>query len=568
MIGHFVPYFDGIDSYLYGVNSKSIANGNFEITNTPLKESGRSEFTGGLSKTVHNSAIPAEGVGFSLVGSVVYGIFGEYGLYYFSPIIGILLLITIERTTTKLFGGYIGFITLLLVSTSFFQIYNSLFFLTDSFFALFFVLGAFFLIKYLRGKENYQILLASSCFAFATFIRISGILIFPAELIILAVYFSISKIQGKNTEFSLRKFAITSSLVLIPWIVFFLFWFSFNDYYFGDPLTNYFTIQTAGPNLSRGTVSSFFSNPYFSESVSIYSLFLLPYPLSVGHNFAQEDIEDIIGDCQDSLCKIIHDVGNSFVPIYLNIGGVISMIALFSITSVAIKRKVYRKEIIVLMILISSIVLFYSAQRGGEDPFRNVAGRYMIPAYILGSMMYGYIISVILYKNPLKEKKLGKKTVKTIFLVLIIIFFLAAFAFSAPSRTAMGFSIYSDSFFDFTNPVLLEQRYPLNDNQISKESILIGSRVLGIEHNVIPFYPKFESKNKISDESILLLQNLVSQHEIFILKNNLNHIDVEIYNDLVNNHKVILKDHSESFCQVSFGQGKSDEVCIKNLNNP
>ena len=73
LIGNFTPYFQGEDSFLYGISAKNFAEGKFSISNDLLQEYGRAEFTGGnWLKTIDNTAVPVAGIGLSVLGALFY----------------------------------------------------------------------------------------------------------------------------------------------------------------------------------------------------------------------------------------------------------------------------------------------------------------------------------------------------------------------------------------------------------------------------------------------------------------------------------------------------------------
>ena len=59
VIGSFEPYYEGTDSYLYGIVAKNLVVGDYSISNNLLEETGRDEFVGGnWVETIHETAIP------------------------------------------------------------------------------------------------------------------------------------------------------------------------------------------------------------------------------------------------------------------------------------------------------------------------------------------------------------------------------------------------------------------------------------------------------------------------------------------------------------------------------
>jgi len=616
MVGHFVPYFDGLDSHEYGANAKAIANGDFEITNPLLEEYGRQEFAGGLKVTVRDTGIPAAGVGLSLMGAAAYKAFGEWGLYYFSPVAGIALLVATERTSTRLFGAGAGLFALLLVSLHGHLLWLITRFVTDVTFSLFLVLGAFFLIRYLKSGADRHILLASACLAFSAFVRIPGVVALPAELAILAGHVALGRMWGGNAwpsprglasacladplycmralraRLPLRRLAVTGSFVLIPWIVFLLFWFGFNYAYFGDPLTNYLSAGSDGWSATRGTVESLSpQSPSFVENAMGFSHFLLPYPASALHLSVPGVAEGIAGSCPAPGCTAESgDAAGSFAERLVQAGGMVSIVALCAAACVAVRRRECRGAVAVLVVLTLGMVWFYATQRLDVDIYGDSAFRYMIPGYILAAMAYGYAVNAVFAGGLLQRASRRRRAVKAASLLLVVMIFAASFTYHTPANATAGdliagtFQIlglpthYTPAnatagddrryFFDFSDPASYEeQRYPLNDNEIPPSSVLYGHIISTDEYGVIPFTPQVKYYTKeASDGSVALLKDVMLRHEVFVLKGDYPHVTAKIYADLVNNHKAVLVDHSANFCRVSFGPGVSDEACIKNLH--
>ena len=119
LLGNFSPFYFGSDSLVYGLAAINIANGSWGITNELLQETGSWDFTPSQwIKTEHNTAIPGGALGIHGVSSAFYFIGGYAGLFYLGPIFTILLLIFSERIATKLFGSFVGFVSLVTISSS------------------------------------------------------------------------------------------------------------------------------------------------------------------------------------------------------------------------------------------------------------------------------------------------------------------------------------------------------------------------------------------------------------------------------------------------------------------
>ena len=189
VLGHFIPFFEGSNSYHYGIASILLVEEGITKSNPLWEKYETDEFlVENWLLTDQNEMIPMSGNGLIALGGIAYVFGGYFGLYYLSPIFFIILLVVSERIATNLFGKYAGLITLILLSTSNLLFRNSIQFHTESLFCLLFVLGAYFLIKFGRNNQSYLILIASAFFAFSSTVRLSGIILFPIEFFILAIF--------------------------------------------------------------------------------------------------------------------------------------------------------------------------------------------------------------------------------------------------------------------------------------------------------------------------------------------------------------------------------------------
>ena len=164
LLGNFVPFFQAYDDISYGLSSILLANGSYGFSNQLLQETGNSAFMPlEWVKTQYNTAIPKSSVGIHVIGSAFYYIGGIGGLFYLGPIFTILLIIFSERIATKLFGSIVGLITLILLVSDWRIFEIGLRLMTDNIFSAFFILGCFYLTKFLK-KRNYIFILLCSMF--------------------------------------------------------------------------------------------------------------------------------------------------------------------------------------------------------------------------------------------------------------------------------------------------------------------------------------------------------------------------------------------------------------------
>jgi len=390
------------------------------------------------------------------------------------------------------------------------------------------------------------------------------------------------KIQNTNLKsISLNKsFKIIFS-IMVPWSIFFLFLFSYNDYYFGNPLTvKEIVSQTSdfelleeieieygklgipiNPNQPASTIITEAREQgliiskkrsiliFEPENIMGYFRAVLPFPLS-------HDIEPI-------------DRNEDFLGKYWI--GFLTPVLLSSIFLISYKKNIKRKEITVFTIFLLSIILLYAALPYAEGQLeRNSSQRYSIPAFTLFSMMIGFMIIEIL-KTKSQNTKIFKvffKSFKIIMLFFLIVFFIIAFYFTPP------FQAISHGDFKFQNPEVFSEKYPLDNEGLTSQSIIFDSKGhLTADRGVIPmrsigpsFNPQFFETHSFSQELILQLKNLMNEgYDVFVHKEPGRPIDKLYFQYIVENHDLVLKSHSKSFCKFYFSenlQSKSDEDCL------
>jgi hypothetical protein len=544
ILGQFVPFFEGSNSYFYGTASILFVEEGVTIPNPLLEKYETNEFlVENWLRTDQNEMIPMSGNGLIVLGGIAYLFGGYFALYYLSPILFIILLIVSERTATKLFGKYAGLITLILLSASNLLFRNSIQLHTESLFCLLFVLGTYFLIKFGRTNQSHLILISSIFFAFSSTVRLSGIILFPIEIIILISfivnnYFKNKKIKnGQNKS----KNLISISLAIIPWIIFLLIFASGNIATTGDPFVTYGT-------LNEGHTKVFESSPLALitfeksdfENIKQYSKYLLPYIFAGGFNNIDNNYEDILGDHWIGLLPVI----------------IFGLILIYSY-----KSKNKKLEIFVMMLLIAGIVWFYSSVTSEELGEIGVPGRYVLPAFVLSSMLFGYaieqIFSNIRKRNGNKIKILQMSLVSVLFAVILI-----SYSFT-PAITTLDQNNY------FRNPFDYQKEFPLKEEGVKENSIIVtsvGARAQ--EYDLASF--RLIVTNQTSINSINLLQNIIEEkYDVYTFKIPYNNGEKKIIQNLINNHEFILEEYSETFCEMKLKSDKkdtSDKECLN--NNP
>ncbi|MCH6574896.1 MAG: hypothetical protein IH795_06785, partial [Bacteroidetes bacterium] len=156
------------------------------------------------------------------------------------------------------------------------------------------------------------------------------------------------------------------------------------------PLTNYGAEQ--GFTNYDSSLSAIFKFEYKDyENVKQYSKYLLPYQIPSIYNSSDANFDNVLG--------------NNWI-------GLISIGSLLVITTISFYTKDNRTEIFVLMMFVLGTVWFFSSITLEHRAERGVPGRYMLPAFILSSMIFGYFLQKIIKKEIGKEKPILKILIK------------------------------------------------------------------------------------------------------------------------------------------------------------
>jgi len=553
LLGNFQPYYEGNDSFLYGMTAVNLVEtGMYGYTNELLEEYGSNDFINKQwTKTIYNTAIPKAGFGIFGLAAISYFIGGLYGLFYFGPIITILFLILSERIATNLFGRFVGLITLVLLSADFIIIKVGQQLLTDNIFSLLFILGIFYLIKFFRQRKDKFILFSSIFLAASTTIRLNGIMSFPFEIFLVLGFFvfqTITKNQNIGTKFSsvesffpkltAKRIFKIGAYLLIPWLIFFLIFFAYNDHYYGDPLTDYQKARQSEFTESKKSLSDFLVlDSQRFEIIKFYSVSLLP-------DYIKSNLLEIVSDdWKDFLGK--------------NWLGFFSFIILVSALALSIYSKNKRTEVIVLTVFILSVWSFYSSSyiQSNFDFANEVRDRYMIPTVPLSFMLFGYIMHRIWKTNfeKISSNQLNviSKGLKGTFLIVLILFLIVSFYDSYPVQKL------TQSNFVIKDPESFASRYPLDSEGLTEKSVIVAGGRSTIEYNAIPLHPyhgisidKFDV-GSVPQEPIQMLKKIMTQgYEAYVFKGPMTKVNFEYFNYLEAEHGIILKDYSNTFCKL------------------
>jgi len=574
LVANFNPYYTLIDSLIYGFTGIGLNQGTYGITNELFEKTGDAlHLPKFYATSIYGTAIPFASSGMVGISALAYLLGGYYGLFYLGPIFTILLLITSERVATKWFGSFVGLLTLVFVSASGVTYFWGLYLMTESIFSVFFILGCFYMIKFFHEKRERLILFSTVFFVTSAFVRFIGMSIFPIEILLILGYFIaqrfrvtkselISSNKSPNTNlilvikhifsnFNRKKILKISIIVILPWLVYFSFWFNYNSYYFGDPFTNYY--EQTNPNQPDLFSSLYTFDSERRESIKFYLTAILP-------------------DQINPYSEVTDPIFNEFLEDYWQ--GVFSFYVIVSAISIAMYCKTNRTEIIVLTTFVTIFILFYSSEYGRSV---NTLTRFMIPVLPFSFMLFSYIISKI---GKINLRTASKKPSNISIKIFRIAFFsvVAIFLFiSLWNSDAIQTPIERD--FAFNDPRDNMERYPVE--KLSPNSIIVFQRSQrSIEYNVSPFQPYerswFNSDKeldieKVPKDRVQKLKTLIGEgHDAYTFKLHSDLWGTKFFRYLEAEQGIILKDYSKTFCKMVIIENefvtdgkeiKSDDVC-------
>ena len=586
LIFNFQPFFNGWDEYAFGLAGMHLAKGSYGYTNDMAM----------WDKTPHNIFMPVHWVPtqqeifIPLASPLILGISafsflvgGYYGLFYAGPIIAILFLITTERITTNLFGRYVGLFVLVFLAFDWIFWRHGIGLLSDHIFSIFFVLGCFFLIKFLKNISERTILLCSIFFTISAFSRFSGIIFFPIEILLVIGYLFYLKRNEKlsnlknttNTSYtisvlSFKKISVICFLMIIPWIAVFSFYFSFNDYYFGEPTNDFY--HKWGNRVSGLTIISFDIERF--DLIKWYSKSLVPDLLSyhLEEFFPQETSTQLSGITLSGTASSLENL-ISFLS-FLIIGLAIAM---------AFYYKKKRIEIIVFLSFIFGFLLFFSSEYTSQIA---IGERFMLPILPLSFSLVGFLILGVWKEFPKKISSDRNRLImifKISFLIMISIFLIFSFIYFNPVQKILkddftfnepvGFStqISLDSF-TFNDPVFFANRYPLDMEDLTEKSIIVSRRGMkALDYNVIPFTILSLNHQTMPDRLSTLKQVISEGHDVFTFKEHVRETEPIVFRHIESEHNIILKNYSKTFCKFELIENsnksseneisKSDDLC-------
>jgi len=575
LLANFIPFYVNIaDPIIYGFTSIDLTQGTYGISNELLEKTGDSMYLPKFyAKSVHDTALPFASSGMVGISALAYVIGGYYGLFYLGPIFTILLLIISERVATKLLGSFVGLLTLVFVSASSVIYFWGLFLMSESIFSVFFILGCFYLIKFFHEKREGLIFLSTIFFVTATFVRFVGMTIFPAEILLILGYFVVQRFRATKNElistnkssnsnltlkikhtfsqFNRKKFLKISIIILVPWLIYFSFWFSYNSYYYGDPFTNYYEVANPYQPDLLPSLYTFDSERF--ESMKFYLVSILP-------------------DEINPYSEMPHPIPNELLE--GNWWSIFPFFVIVSSISIAIYSKTNRIEIIIFGLFITIFILFYSSEYGRSV---NTLTRFMVPVLPFSFMLFSYIISKIGKINlRTVSKKPSNNSTKifriTFFSVVAIFLFISLWNSSAIQNAV-------ENNFEFSDPQKSLERFPVE--KLPPNSIIVIQKTeMVIEYNALSFKPYHRSWfisdsevniEKVPEDHVERLETLIEEdYDTFTFKTLGNIWHPLFFRYLEAEHGLILKDYSKTFCKMLIVENEletngkdleSDDVC-------
>lgn len=580
LIGFFFPFYEyPNDSRGYGVHSIRLANGEYAFTNDLLESTGKWEFIPGSQiKTEYNSSIPDSMPGIASIGAISYLVGGYFGLFYLGPIVMIGILITSERIATKCFGKYVGLLTLIFLVTNEYVFLVGRGLLTSNFFMLFFLLGIFFFIKYFQVKNNKHLLLASIFFTLPTFFRLNGIMLVPVELIILAGYFIIQTVRERknnknHTKFTFKNIINKKTIKILgiatsPYIIFLIFFASFNSFYFDDPTISIYNrpdIPTKDQSVTE--LRNLFKVDL--DRIEHYFNHFMPYPLNRinglvnDYDLTSEQVNDPFGG---KILQIVSDESKKIGGFHL---GIISFIILLIGVIVSIYYKKVDKEIIIFSAFIISVIIFYSTLLLSWN--RQGSGRDVLPVIPLFYMMLSYLIIKIIQADTKNELKNNfhhiKKFIKIILIFSLIIFIPISFFYADYSQ------IIKKDGLNFKDPFALSKEFPISMmKELPENGVLLTH--YHAHSAVIEGIATFQAtglgqnvNSPLYQQMIQTMKNVIKEgHNMYAFKHPVLESERDFQIELITENSFVLKNYSDNFCTLIIdesGTKESDPVCLE-----
>ncbi len=576
LVANFIPYFSSIDSLVYGFTGIGLTEGTYGITNELLEKTGDPIYVPLFyAKSVDGSAVPFASSGMVGISALAYLLGGYYGLFYLGPIFTILLLITSERVATKWFGSFVGLLTLVFVSASgLIYLWGSIL-MTESIFSVFFLLGCFYLIKFFHEKSERFILLSTVFFVASASVRYVGMSIFPIEILLILGFFITQRFRVTKNElissnkssninlifiikhifsnFNRKKILKISIIVILPWLVYFSFWFNYNSYYYGEPFTNFYD-QWDRYSTEVSLLSSLFTfDSERFEAMKFYLISTLPDEINPYFEFQSPRGNEFL-----------RDYSLSIFPFFVIVSAI----------TIAMYCKTKRAEIIVITTFVTIFILFYSSE---YNRLIGIVSRFLIPVLPFSFMLFSYLISQI---GKINLRTVSKKPsyISTKIFRITFFFVVAIFLFTS-LWNSMAIQKPIENDFEVRNPQKYVERYPLE--KLPSNSIIVDQQSQrSIEYSAIPFLPyKFPWFNldgeldidKVPEDHVQRLETLIGEgYDAYTFKDSVDIRGSFFFRYLEAEHGIILKEYSKTFCKMVIVENefvtdgkdlKSDAIC-------
>jgi len=576
LVANFIPYFSSIDSLVYGFTGIGLTEGTYGITNELLEKTGDPIYVPLFyAKSVDGSAVPFASSGMVGISALAYLLGGYYGLFYLGPIFTILLLITSERVATKWFGSFVGLLTLVFVSASgLIYLWGSIL-MTESIFSVFFLLGCFYLIKFFHEKSERFILLSTVFFVASASVRYVGMSIFPIEILLILGYFIAQRFRVTKNElissnkssninlilvikhvfsnFNRKKILKISIIVILPWLVYFSFWFNYNSYYYGVPFTNFYDQWDRSSTQVDLLPSLFTFDSERFEAMKFYLISTLPDEINPYFEFQSPRGNEFL-----------RDYSLSIFPFFVIVSAI----------TIAMYCKTNRVEIIVITTFVTIFILIYSSEYNRSI---GIVSRFLIPVLPFSFMLFSYLISKI---GKINLRTVSKKPsyISTKIFRITFFFVVAIFLFTS-LWNSMAIQKPIENDFEVRNPQKYLERFPLE--KLPSNSIIVNQKSQkSIEYSAIPFYPYDRSWfnldgelniEKVPEDHVQRLETLIEEgYDAYTFKISADIRGNLFFRYLEAEHGIILKDYSKTFCKMviienqtetSGKEIKSDDIC-------
>jgi len=389
------------------------------------------------------------------------------------------------------------------------------------------------------------------------------------EILLVGLYFIIAKYKNRNFTNSNEKNFIQSSFsnilnkngiktimcLIIPMALFSLFFLSYNQYYFGNPLIYYENVPQPD------------SYPSFFEGRSNYWSFF---------EYNEERVYKFKFFESRLFPRTIIDFFKSFdqAPGSSIESGLLGILPNFIILpAVYIAYKMKRPEVFVFASFIYLHLWFFTSSSIVNYKPYTFAVRYMVYLYPIFYLILGFLIFSIFNSKKIEMLSINKPKLRIIILgsvlLIIVVLLIAQINHFLNSDFNKNFQLSS-----ITNKAD-NWKFPRFDmTGMTKNSVLVDR--LGwqaVEMGIIPFAPfkgldtKKELPEELNEEAISILKRTVADnYDVFVKKNpsSAKTIAKPFFKRLVNEYGFSLIDYSNIYCKLVLNEGNRITIPITN----